>query len=490
MKVKQINIVLLELFALFLASLCCPSLEAKAASGVDNITARSDYMYNTIWVPQRNVGGWWDGSTYRFANGTKWGGTFYQGTQYHLPYGQPITAGAYIGYGVTVGEFLAAASDPNNVFYSVSSYNQYNMPSNSTFYANDCSAFVSYCWGLPSRKTTYDWSGLNVTSLGLCNTTNIQRIQQGDAICKSAHHIVLISRVYPNGTYEVTEQTPPEMKRSVYSAAQLASNYGSYTIYRYNGRNGVLPPDVATPLPAPTTSQLSLSTNARTFAVNEPINLSVDSDTATGYTLFVCQGDTVVYSCELPSTLYTVVPPARGTYRIYVIAHNNGGQLQSNVETFNVYDAPPSNLNIAMRKTVYGIGENITFAFSSQDSLYYTFEIFDAQDNSLIQKTTQDSLYAVKFSKAGIYHGILRAYNELGASEEKRIDFAVSEHPVVDGDITGDSVLDTTDLQLLQGYLHKEVAFTEDNFHAADVTKDGVVNVIDLAVMKRMLHNQ
>ena len=45
------------------------------ASGIDNITARADYLYNLTWTAQKNVNGWKN----RNEN------TFYQGNIYHIP---------------------------------------------------------------------------------------------------------------------------------------------------------------------------------------------------------------------------------------------------------------------------------------------------------------------------------------------------------------------------------------------------------------------
>lgn len=52
------------------------------ASGVDNITARADYLYNLTWTAQASISGW--------------DGYFYYGNTYHLPYGQPYNNSGYI----------------------------------------------------------------------------------------------------------------------------------------------------------------------------------------------------------------------------------------------------------------------------------------------------------------------------------------------------------------------------------------------------------
>jgi len=198
------------------------------ASGIDNIIARADYMYNTTWTAQTTVTGWKT--------------TFYEGNTYHIPYGQPATAGKYIGFAVSVDTFLESTKDSSSIFYTSQSYWS-GTGTRSTYYASDCSAFVSYCWGV-SRTTTANWKNLNVTSLGSAsNSSNVSKIQHGDALNSTSDgHIVLVTAVNSDGTYEITEQTPPQMKRTTYTASEICSKYSSYTIYRYNNRDNVPAP--------------------------------------------------------------------------------------------------------------------------------------------------------------------------------------------------------------------------------------------------------
>ena len=181
-------------------------------------------MYNTTWVCKKTVAGW--------------GGTFYQGSTYRIPYGQPVNTGKYVGFekfGASRDEFLAAAADPNSVHYTKrSTYNK-----ESTYYCNDCSAFVSYAWGI-SRNTTSSL-GSKSTNLGKATESNIRaNLQLGDALNYAGSHVVLVTGITYSGNtmtqVEITEQTPPQIKRSYYSPSALASKYSSkYSILRYTG---------------------------------------------------------------------------------------------------------------------------------------------------------------------------------------------------------------------------------------------------------------
>ena len=192
-----------------------------------NIVDRANYMYDLTWVCQKTVYGWRDQYT------------FYEGETYRVPYGQPVYSGYYIGYGVSVEDFLAAAADGSSVFYT--SQSEYSGKT-STYYASDCSAFVSWCWGI-ARSTTYTIPNYS-TDLGMATESNIRNyLQLGDALnSSSAGHVVLVTDLTydESGTLtqiEITEQTPPQLKRSYYTPAELAAKYGSqYSICRYMDR--------------------------------------------------------------------------------------------------------------------------------------------------------------------------------------------------------------------------------------------------------------
>lgn len=183
-------------------------------------------MYNSTWICQKEVSGW--------------NCTFQKGNTYRIPYGQPATAGKYIGFGVSVPEYLNAAQSANSIFYTSQSYYSGSV-TRSTYYASDCSAFVSYCWGI-GRTTTSNWSNLNVTSLGSASSiANLDKLQPGDALNHAGDHIVLVIAVNGN-TVEIMQQTPPQLRKDTLTKSDIALKYSNYTIYRYNNRDSVPPP--------------------------------------------------------------------------------------------------------------------------------------------------------------------------------------------------------------------------------------------------------
>ncbi|MBQ5711239.1 MAG: GBS Bsp-like repeat-containing protein [Oscillospiraceae bacterium] len=213
---------------LLVVALClsvCPATPVRsvpaATQDQKDMVARADWYYGITWVAQQTVQGW--------------SGTFYAGGTYHIPYGQPIYSGEYIGYAATFEEFQTAAATPGSIFYTGRSY--CDGPT-APYYASDCSSFVSWVWGI-ERRTTYYIPDVSTSFGKVTKDRATYTLQLGDAL-NSASHVVLVSGLEYDGNgaitrIEITEQTPPQMKRSYYTPSQLYSKYSAYTILRYYG---------------------------------------------------------------------------------------------------------------------------------------------------------------------------------------------------------------------------------------------------------------
>lgn len=201
-----------------------------------NIIARADYMYNTTWVCKKTITSW-KGQSY-----------FYEGNTYRIPYAWPVTAGKWVGltsYGnaVTIDTFIEATKDPSSIFYTQQSYYSGNAGSYAPYYGNDCSTFVSYSWGLTKRQTTSSIvNASGVSLIGKITTNNVNNfLCVGDALNYAGSHIVLVTDIVYDASgaitsIEITEQTPPQLKRTNHTVASLVSKYGTnYKIYRYSG---------------------------------------------------------------------------------------------------------------------------------------------------------------------------------------------------------------------------------------------------------------
>lgn len=187
------------------------------AANVENIVARADYLYGIKWTPKKNI--------YTFE-----GYTFTAGKSYRLPYGMPVTPMGFIGYDISVDDFLNETKNANSKLYS--NYSYYS-GMRSPYYSMDCSTFVSWCWGLSKRQTT-DTLKNYADNLGACTTTNISKIKVGDALNSETSvngHVRLVTGI-SDGKYEITEMTPDVLKRKTFTKSELVSYSVGYHILR------------------------------------------------------------------------------------------------------------------------------------------------------------------------------------------------------------------------------------------------------------------
>ena len=251
-----------------------------ATTSQNNIVARADYFYNLTWTAQSTVYGW----NYNY--------TFYAGSTYRVPYGQPINSGAYVGYYVSIEDFLSAANTAGSVFYT--SRSTYDSTS-SVYYATDCSAFVSWCWGV-DRKTTYSIPQIS-TYIGMATASNAYSLQLGDALnSNDVGHVVLVTDLVYSGStltsIEITEQTPPQMKRSYYTPSELGAKYGTYYgIYRYSGEVPAAPD-------GSTNDDSGSSSTGSTTTITSKYYPACDSSYTTLYDAFASIGVTLTWELQ------------------------------------------------------------------------------------------------------------------------------------------------------------------------------------------------
>lgn len=132
-------------------------------------------MTSIQWTPQKNITGWGGGLTYK-------AGVTYTG----LPYGQPIDAD-YVPWETSLEGFINAVNDPNSKMYtSKATYNKV-----APYYSIDCSAFVSWAWGLGRRQDT---SSIRNFATKI-SETSYQDAQVGDCLDLPGSHVVLITDI-------------------------------------------------------------------------------------------------------------------------------------------------------------------------------------------------------------------------------------------------------------------------------------------------------
>lgn len=220
-----------------------PGAVPTLSEGQKNIVKRARQLTEIEWTPLENI--------------TQWGerGVFKAETTYvGIPYGQPVNTGGYVGYGISLEGFAAAARDNSSKLHTT--YSLYNKIA--PFYSTDCSGYVSYAWEIKQRKTTYSMSEVSEK----VGDKSLYSLQVGDALNDISSHVVLISDL----TYDasgaviglaVMEQTPVITRVTRYgqgesrSLASFESYYfgRGYEIYRNPNRDAVTyTPNPAVPL--------------------------------------------------------------------------------------------------------------------------------------------------------------------------------------------------------------------------------------------------
>ncbi len=229
---------ILLLCAVLAGLLCLPGRDARPPTlspGVENIVKRAYQLTDIQWTPEKDLTGWGGSVVYR-------AGRTYTG----LPYGQPVYTG-YVPYDVSLSEFAAAVRDPDSRLYS--EYSTYNKIA--PCYSIDCSAFVSWAWGLPFRQTTATLSSY----AEVLWDHPFEQMEVGDAFCKPGSHVVLVTALRHDrqGTIvsveiaEAAVHAQGSLCRRVWfgengaqSMDDFRRKYGDYYLYRCRTREQVV----------------------------------------------------------------------------------------------------------------------------------------------------------------------------------------------------------------------------------------------------------
>jgi hypothetical protein len=231
------GLVLTLLMALFVMPVSVAVAEPALSEGVQNIVRRAKQMTQIQWTPVKDIKGWGGGVTYT-------AGKTYTG----LPYGQPVYA-SYVPWSTSLEKFLEMVNDPSSKMYTSSSTYNKEAP----YYSVDCSAFVSWAWGLSSRQTTSTIANFSTQ----ISTSSYAEAQVGDCLCLAGSHVVLITDITydSNGvinSIEISEATTNSSTyyccqvtryglNGTYSLSELVSKYfgKGYILYRCKTRDSV-----------------------------------------------------------------------------------------------------------------------------------------------------------------------------------------------------------------------------------------------------------
>lgn len=209
----------------------------ELSAGVQSIVKRAYQMTDIQWTPLADIPAWNNELTYK-------AGVTYTG----LPYGQPVYA-SYVPWSTNLNGFISAVNDANSKMYtSRSTYDKV-----APYYSCDCSAFVSWAWGLNSRQTTSTIKNF-ATKI---SDTSYDSAEVGDCLCLSGSHVVLITDITYDANdvingIEISESTVNLATNYCcqktwygtgysHSLAELQSKYlnNGYILYRCNTRDSV-----------------------------------------------------------------------------------------------------------------------------------------------------------------------------------------------------------------------------------------------------------
>ena len=233
--------------------------------GQQNIVKRAYQMTNIKWTPVANITGWGGGVTYK-------AGKTYTG----LPYGQPVYA-SYVPWTTSLVGFIEKVNDPGSKMYTSSStYNQV-----APYYSIDCSAFVSWAWGLSSRQTTSSIKNF-ATQI---STTSYANAQVGDCLCLAGSHVVLITDITYDSSgainsIEISESTVNSATYyccqktrygtgGSYALSKLKTKYfdEGYILYRSKTRDSVTyTHSCASPLPGDSCTSCGIATCSHSYS--------------------------------------------------------------------------------------------------------------------------------------------------------------------------------------------------------------------------------
>ncbi len=358
-----------------------PGAVPTLSEGQRNIVKRARQLTEIEWTPLENLTQWGERGTFKAE-------TTYKG----IPYGQPVNTNGYVGYGVSIEGFAAAARDNSSKLHT--NYSMYNKIAPS--YSTDCSGYVSYAWELKQRKTTYSISEVSEK----VGDKSLYSLQVGDALNDISSHVVLISDLTYDASgavvgLEVMEQTPviTQVTRYGQGASRTLASFQSYyfgrgyEIYRNPSRDAVTyTPNPAVPLDGEIVpGQKERAPKTKTTGIVGGKTVALEASGAAIY--YTLDGSMPTSN----STKYTAPITVNKTTKLRAIAVSGRFQ-ESEILEYNV-KLPPAKTPTAspVSGTVLGdlaaAGSQIKLESTSGAKIYYTTDGTEPTTESRIYTT-------------------------------------------------------------------------------------------------------
>ena len=307
----------------------------STSSGTDAMVKRARQLLEIKWKPLNNIVKWSTNNAIGFYKGTEYNG---------IPYGQPVNTGTYVPHNVSLENFINYSKDSNSKFCNTNSYYNYGTTYYFPYYSCDCSALVSYAWGISRTTTTGFANGVGSVSDSYGTvSSNANAIKVGDALNDAGSHIILVTNVTKNSngnivSVQTIEQTPPKVTMKTYdSLSAFKQALGKYTILRKKDTSSVkYTHNCAVPLdgdycekcmPSSSPPAIPKMTNVSVNGSNVTVYWNSVSDVAQ-YIVDFCavNGSSFVHNYKETSNTSMTQSLTDGEYAIRIGAKNSAGE--------------------------------------------------------------------------------------------------------------------------------------------------------------------
>ena len=416
--------------------------------GSDNVVKRAMQQVNIKWTPKKDVKGY-------SSNTSGAATTFKKGTTYKgVPYGQLVDSGVYVPHNYSLNNFISAVNDSGSKFYTKRGKYS-NGSKDSPYYASDCSAFVTWAYGL-SRMTTSTIA--DSSTIKKVSSQSIYSAKIGDCLNKRACHVVLITDLIYDSSGKLTkvtimEQTPPKAKKATLTVSEVTKKYfnNGYVLRRYKNVDNVeYKHYCAVPLEGDNCSSCGVSGKLDAPTITEGNAKSSSSielkwnkvNNATAYRIDRRKSTeddykTITKSCEKP--YYTDKGLSAGSvyyYRVYAL--NNSTESKRST-TYKAYTAPSKPVIASINKdsdTQLTISWN---KVSGATKYKLVYRRGDVEKYEIIDAKLTGTSYTHKNLKSGSRYWY-RVYaiieGEVGAEGNRSKKNIESEHSETDGKFT------------------------------------------------------
>lgn len=476
----------------------------------ENIVLRGRQMAEVEWTPLKNRYSW-GGNDSSYVSSNRFGsrvipidgdatyGYFEAGKTYRgVPYSQAVYTG-YVGWNISLSDFVNAVNDTSSKFYS--GYSTYSRTA--PYYGSDCSGFVSWAWDLPIRCTCE-----TLVNYSKYIGTNINSIQVGDCLNKTSSHVVLVTDIgYDSAgnivAIEITEQTPAKMRvscygeqipgkyyDSLYSMSYFKSYYlnGGYVIYRHKNidKSGAVE----------FTESDAVDLNKGGYARAPKISVSVNAaGTAKVVTLSHSDSEAVIYyttdgtTPTSGSTKYTGPFQVTKDTTIKAIAECGSKYTDSYVLTYKVTATKSEKPVLTLVDGDMHPGTSVTYVSSGtyialfnedMDTIYYTT---DGSTPTTSSTKMPDS--GIKITKNTLIKAIAAGETTLN-SEVATIQIELgSFHTIEVSDSLGGIISPSGAIGVLDGADYTVAIIPDEFYEIKDVKVDGIsVGVVESYTFK------